>query len=196
MTGPMSPPPMTPPITPAKMTPTPPRPNKPYSQWHWREKRAAVKRSGHRAHNEDSVYKRFAARAQEREAKAVAKLAETTASYQRGLMSAACEVVIAKTERAEDQFVARNREDALQREREALQAQLEAERRGATEALAQKADKERSLVEEVAKAKATMEEFCKEKNEKTRDANDANRRVEVLKNRELNMLRQIKSLED
>ena len=137
------------------MTPPPaaPRPNKPYSQWHWREKRAAVKRSGHRAHNEDSVYKRFAARAQEREAKAVAKLAETTASYQRGLMSAACEVAIAKTERAKDQFVARNREDALQREREALQAQLEAERRAATEALAQKADKERSLVEEVAKAK-------------------------------------------
>ena len=126
----------------------------------------------------------------------MAKLAETTASYQRGLMSAACEVVIAKTERAKDQFVARNREDALQREREALQAQLEAERRAATEALAQKAAKERSLVEEVAKAKATMEEFRKEKNEKTRDANDASRRVEVLKNRELNMLRQIKSLED
>ena len=41
-----------------------------------------------------------------------------------------------------------------------------------------------------------MEEFRKEKNEKTRDANDANRCVEVLKNRELNMLRQIKSLED
>ena len=176
--------------------PAPPRPNKPYAEWHWREKRAAVKRTGHRAHNEDSVFKRFAARAQEREAKAVAKLAETTASYQRGLMSAASEVVLAKTERAKDQFLARNREDALQREREALQAQLEAERRAATEALAQKADKERSLVEEVAKAKATMEDYRKEKNEKTRDANDANRRVEVLKNRELNMLRQIKSLED
>ena len=71
------------------MTPPPPaapRPNKPQTR---REKRAAVKRTGHRAHNEDSVYKRFAARAQEREAKAVAKLAEATASYQRGLMSAA-----------------------------------------------------------------------------------------------------------
>ena len=77
-----------------------------------------------------------------------------------------------------------------------MQAQLEGERRAATAALAQKADKERSLMEEVAKAKATMEEYRKEKNEKTRDANDANRCVEVLKNRELNMLRQIKSLED
>ena len=195
-----------PPITPAKtpMTPRPPmtpppaapRPNKPYSQWHWREKRAAVKRSGHRAHNEDSVYKRFAARAQEREAKAVAKLAETTASYQRGLMSAACEVVIAKTERGKDQFVARNREDALQRREKPCRhsSRLSAGRR--QRHWPRKRTRKGASWRKWRRQKPRWRSSARKKNEKTRDANDASRRVEVLKNRELNMLRQIKSLED
>ena len=72
-------PPSVPPAHLAKgppQAPDPPkaRPDKPYSQMKWYEKRALVKRSGHRLHNEESVDKRFAKRAQEREAKARAQL--------------------------------------------------------------------------------------------------------------------------
>ena len=48
---------------------------------------------------------------------------------------------------------------ALKKEKQAVQGSLEAERQAAATALAEKAVRERSLVEEVAKAKATVEDY-------------------------------------
>ena len=161
MAGPMSPPP----------APAPARPNKPYSQWHWKEKRAAVKRTGHRAH-------------------------KRTPCTSGSLMAAASEVLVVKTERAKDDVQARNREEALKNEKRELKGTLEAERQAAAAALAEKAARERAPVGELATAKAMVEDYRKDGNEKIRDINDANRRIEVFKIREFNRTREMKRLED